>query len=540
MKKGTSAGRDLVLLAAFAAALFLTSLGSHDLWNPNEPIYGQAVVEMSRGGDWLVPRVNGLVFAEKPILYYWMALAASKALGGVGEWTLRLPSALAGVVSVLAIYLLVAPYAGPRRARISALLLATTHMIFLGSRTVQMDILVEASTLVTLVFVSRAVDRSASSWTWAAAGAVAGLGFLAKGPVAWVCPGFVLVLYLAWTRRLRLLASPAVALGALSAAAVAAPWYALLWARGQTEVLREVLFRQNFARFVEPWDHDAPWWYYLYYFWIDMAPWAWFVPLSAALPGRADEEKRLDRLAWAWIAGILVFFSLSASKRSPYILPLAPAVAILAAGLADRLLADRLPSWRKRAALGLLAATGAVFAAGAALLVVRVLPRYPQVRGAIVGMAITLAAGALAIASGFVASRVSGTRRPAAPAAGFLAALLALELATAIVAFPAADAFKSARPFCEQVRAAAGPDAPVLSWSFWRWRASYTYYLGRPIRNVKSTDELRQAWTGPEPAFLIVEEPGLREARAVLGEAAPLVEARVGETRVYLFRSEPR
>ena len=90
--------RDLLALGFGAAVLFFVSLGARDLWQPNEPTYGQAVVEMSKRGDWIVPTVNGREFAEKPVLYYWMALAAAGALGGVDEFVLRLPAAAAGVL----------------------------------------------------------------------------------------------------------------------------------------------------------------------------------------------------------------------------------------------------------------------------------------------------------------------------------------------------------------------------------------------------------------------------------------------------------
>ena len=61
--------RDLVLLAIGSALLFGVRLGARDLWNPNEPIYGEAVREMAQRGEWLVPYVNGIAFAEKPILF---------------------------------------------------------------------------------------------------------------------------------------------------------------------------------------------------------------------------------------------------------------------------------------------------------------------------------------------------------------------------------------------------------------------------------------------------------------------------------------
>ena len=107
---------DALILVLFSGFLFFVALGARDLWNPNEAIYGRATVEMAERGDWLMPSVNGKVFAEKPILYYWAALSAAKLFGGVDEFSLRVPSALAGMLSVFLTYLLVLPYAGRRRA----------------------------------------------------------------------------------------------------------------------------------------------------------------------------------------------------------------------------------------------------------------------------------------------------------------------------------------------------------------------------------------------------------------------------------------
>ena len=97
----SSSRRDLLLLTAGCAVLFGLKLGARDLWNPNEPIYGEAVVEMAQRADWLVPHVNGLVFAEKPVLYFWLALLASKLMGAISEASLRVPALLAGLVTMV-------------------------------------------------------------------------------------------------------------------------------------------------------------------------------------------------------------------------------------------------------------------------------------------------------------------------------------------------------------------------------------------------------------------------------------------------------
>jgi len=71
----------LVLAAGFA--LFFLGLGNHDLWNPNEPVFAEGAREMMERGEWLVPYVNGRLYVDKPILYFWAILAASVPGGEV-------------------------------------------------------------------------------------------------------------------------------------------------------------------------------------------------------------------------------------------------------------------------------------------------------------------------------------------------------------------------------------------------------------------------------------------------------------------------
>lgn len=538
----TASRRDLLVLAVFATVLFIPWLGARDLWNPNEPLYGQAVAEMAGRGDWLVPTVNGAVFDEKPILYFWLALAAAGILGEVDEFALRLPSAAAGIAAVMLVYALVLPYAGRRRARLAGLILATTFIVFWSARQVQMDLLLAACTLAVVFGATRAIDRFwAPVAGWGLAGVAAGLGFLAKGPVGLVCPALVVVPYVAVTGRARELARPALLLGGLAFVIVAAPWYVMLWARGETSFLAELLVRQNFLRFVEPWDHQAPWWYYLEYFWIDMAPWSWFVPLALGLKPNDEREQRMHRLAWSWIIAVVFFFSASASKRSPYILPVAPAVAVLVAGLADHWLAGRLGRWRASGGVALaslfglgLLAGGLVLAAGAPW----VDEPGPNIERALCVMVVVLSTAGLLGLGGIFAAR----RRPMAAPAALLVAVVAVYLVASGWALPAANAFKSHRPLCEAIRSHVGPDDPLRGFHAWRWRASYSFYTGRPIPNLETIDELREYWTRSERVFLVVERGRLAEAREVIGLLEPLEARAIGNNFAYLFsnRSEPR
>jgi len=225
--------RDILLLMLAAAVLFTVSLGGRDLWNPNEPIYGQAVREMERDGAWMVPIVNEKVFAEKPMLYYWIGRACSFLPGGSSETNLRLPSVLSALASVWMVWYLVLPYAGHKRALTAAGLFATTFGVFWAARTIQMDILVMVSTLGVVLPLSRVADHGMSRWKgWILAGVAAGIGFMGKGPVAWVLPAVIFGLYLLWTRRPKMLVTPQAFTGALVAILVAAPWHLMIWFSG--------------------------------------------------------------------------------------------------------------------------------------------------------------------------------------------------------------------------------------------------------------------------------------------------------------------
>ena len=525
--------RDRILLVIGCAVLYGVRLGARDLWNPNEPIYGEAVREMAQLHTWLVPHVNGLPFGEKPILYYWLALAASKLLGGISELALRVPSALAGLLLVLGVYELVRPYSGRRHAATAAVACATTFDVWWNARFVQMDILVAVTTLWTLLPLLRVLDHGMPrARGWLAAGAVAGVGFLAKGPVTWICPGLAILAYAASTRRLRDLLRVEILLGGAAAVAIAAPWYLLLLAGGHADIVREVLIRQNFQRFRNPWDHVAPFWYYLPYFWADMAPWAFYVPLAWNLPGRDLPRRRLAILCGVWIVSIVLFFSLSKSKRDPYILPVAPAAAILAAEVALAFADDALSRARRNAFLAITWTLAAVFVGAGVTVVVKLAPKFHDLAGParLLAAASVLSGAALA----FVLSRAT-TRRGLTPPAACAVVTSLLFFVVGGWVMPEVDAYKSARPLCAGVARLMGPDDALASYNFWKWRAEYRFYLGKPIDNLPGIDALRAAWDGPRRLVLFVESDQILDARRVIGDRAPVLARGVGSGKTYVF-----
>lgn len=92
----------LFALALLAALCFQ---GSRGVWEPDEGFYTVAAGEMARSGDYVVPRVNGGVFLEKPPVVYWM-MASGLKLFGWNEWGLRFFHALCLALTALLVALL--------------------------------------------------------------------------------------------------------------------------------------------------------------------------------------------------------------------------------------------------------------------------------------------------------------------------------------------------------------------------------------------------------------------------------------------------
>ena len=130
--------RLLVLLVG-SLLLFGTGIGMRSLWNPNEPVYGEGTREMMVRGNYYLPTVNGIIYSDKPVFYFWTMLAGCLLTGGLSVAGLRLPSVIAGVLSVLLIYRLGRQIFGIRAGFLAAICLASTVMFWWHSQYIQMD-----------------------------------------------------------------------------------------------------------------------------------------------------------------------------------------------------------------------------------------------------------------------------------------------------------------------------------------------------------------------------------------------------------------
>jgi 4-amino-4-deoxy-L-arabinose transferase-like glycosyltransferase len=466
-------GRSSFLVSLFLALLLcFAAIGSHSLWSPDEPTGAGVGRAMRDGGDWIVPRLNGEPFLEKPPLYWW-SLAASLSLLGISDAAARVPSALFGVLTLMVAWTAGRRLGGPRQGLLAVVVLATTMLFVQNATRVTVDpalmLFVALAHLGFVLLAELAESRSPGEARWARLLArsiivlALSLAFLAKGIVALGLGAGPPVLYLLATRRARFLRELLLlaALGIPVFALLVAPWAVALQRAAGWDGLRECLVNNTVSRFVHTdlsrrYGHTEPFWFYL-----AIAP-AWLLPWTLALPAmllggmrdgmrggifrRETPGSEGHRLLLA-TAGIgLLMLSIPSSKREVYLLPLLPAFAVCVAGWLDGVGdGTRPPGEVKPLDRRTLLALGGFAAAlplvlGAAALWLAWAPHVPAgaaaLRGALpaAGIAgfglVSLAAGA-GLALGLV-------RRRASPSVSWIMAallLLVLGLETAVEGF---------------------------------------------------------------------------------------------------------
>jgi 4-amino-4-deoxy-L-arabinose transferase-like glycosyltransferase len=223
---------------------------------------------------------------------------------------------------------------GERAGFWGALALGLSPGFMSMARLLLLDGLLALCVTLALFAAFEAVRRDQLRWGWWLVSAVAcGLGILTKGPVA-----LVLVAVPIWLHRrltnstCRLGWRACLAFGGVVVATVV-PWYAAICVR-MPEFARYFLWEHNVMRFLAPFDHQRPIFFYGPILLIGLLPATLLLyPLLRFLLARDAEEIRLrcPELGFLLLAGgwCVMFFSLSGCKLPTYILPSFPPLALV-------------------------------------------------------------------------------------------------------------------------------------------------------------------------------------------------------------------
>lgn len=319
----------LVLLIFLSGVIFLIPLPYMDITGGHEAREGLRLHEIVTTGNWVFSEV-----LRKPPLFYWMGGLIAHLRGGtVDVVSLRLPSGLLAGCGVVVVWGLGRHATTPTGGLLAALILLTSPLyVWLGYNGRTDMTLCFFITLSLLLFFT----TSTRSWqarayeVWAPYLFFAALAFalLTKGPVALILVGLPVVGFLTWRRdrsggRALLRPGPVFFFVVLGCG-----WY--LWAAVEAgaDFWRTQLLEENVSRFTGGIDTTSPF-YYLEPLLSMFAPWSLLLPFALWQAVKERKQNQGPFFLALWWTAVVLFFQLSAYKRSRYLLPAYPAAALL-------------------------------------------------------------------------------------------------------------------------------------------------------------------------------------------------------------------
>ena len=537
---GSSAFSDLLVLALFFGALMFFGLGRLALANPDEARYAEIPREMALRDDWVTPRLNDTPYFEKPPLVYWL-VGASRALFGPGEFALRLAPALFGVGGILLTYGATRRLFGREAGLAAGVVLGTSVLYFILSRILLLDMVVSvliSAALFCFILGVREPAGPTRRRLFYAVYVSAALATLAKGLIGFLLPGAVMFCWLLcfdqWN-RLRPFYLPT-GLGLFLA--IAAPWHYLA-AERNADWAQFYFIREHWERFTTTAHSRAePFWFFVPVIAAGLFPWVGFLggAIRAAIPGGWIRRKE-NADAWfliAWAVFVFLFFSKSASKLIPYILPLFPPLAALIGSWIAKCWSERAAS-RLRVGFGVFAFVCGVLAVAFFAVVMK--PgaiRDPEQALALRPFGVAIA---IILLLGGVAASWAAKVRGVAAGVGTVVATMIGFLLVLIVASPDIQR-AGTKDLALIARARVAADERVFH--YWAFFHDFVYYSGRTVGLVGYIDELevqflapeeraarfiddaalRREWSGPARMWLVVRKRDQEHPKSVFADAS--------------------
>ena len=522
-------------MALLLAALVLWTLpiGRRPLANQDEARFALLAREGVESGHWLLPRVRGVIYLNKPPLYFWTVGLLALPWGAVTDANAPLASVLSALAAVLAVVAIGRRLWGFEVGLAAGLVCATAPYFYFMSHQVLSDMMLTAWLAWALYFLVTARQEAAPvrrliGFYLCVAGALA-----TKGPAALMALAAALAAVLiedGWRCGLRWMRLP---LGVGLLALSTLPWllpYLLQTERSYVGGVvvghyGEWYFREKAdSRLAELADNLGR-----------FLPWALFLPAGLWWWWRDRDTRRRPLLAWTAVIAVAV--SLSGEQRARYFLPVVPPLSLLVAELLVR--APLEPSRRGRR---FLLASLWVLLLGAAVAVAWLLRYAPEARlrgpGTFVPSADweRLVVGALALAGVAAALALLAWRGSGFAAGTALALALGGILGVVGWTYPPRYAERSnVRGFTAALAARVPPGARILAHP--DAGLAYDFYLRRPVRELPGAAELEAELSAPRPGdVLLMREAGWAATRP-RAEARweVLLADRVGRDRMVLL-----
>ena len=312
--------------------IYILPLNVRPLIIPDETRYAEIGREIIETGDWIVPRLDGLRYFEKPILGHWLN-ALSIEVFGENAFAVRLPSALSVGLSALILFFLVRRFTNDTTCAIMAasVFLTCLEVFAVGTFCVLDSIfsmLVTAS--MAAFFIAFMETRPTAKIVFLiGAGFTCGLAFLTKGFLAFVIPAIVFVPFAIRQHQLKELLR-VFWMPVIIAVITILPWGIMIYLK-EPGFWHYFFWTEHIERFISPdgGQHPYPFWFFIPVIIIGTLPWTTQIIGVIYRLRKNLSNNPLLSFSVCWFLFPFLFFSISRGKLVTYILPCFPPLAIL-------------------------------------------------------------------------------------------------------------------------------------------------------------------------------------------------------------------
>jgi 4-amino-4-deoxy-L-arabinose transferase-like glycosyltransferase len=284
------------------------------LFDEDEGFFAEASRQMIAIGDFVSISVNGEDRYDKPALFFWFTTISLKIFG-INELAVRLPSFLFFLLTLALVFRFTKKYFSESSAILAIIITIGMVQFQVLARAVVSDNLLNLLVSVALFSFYKYQERPQIK-TLFCVYTFAGLGFLTKGPVAFVIIFGVILIFLFLSKNLRLLRKILHPLLILWAFIIPMPWFYLAYQKSGDFLFTDFIIKHNFGRFSQTMEsHGGHIWYYFPVLLLSFLPFSHL--LFSVVKGLKFDKKNLFLITWFLVSFIL--FSLSKTQLPHYI-----------------------------------------------------------------------------------------------------------------------------------------------------------------------------------------------------------------------------
>ena len=300
--------------------------------DPTEVCYTLTAKEMLEADDFISPRIYGNFWYDKPIFFYWELILAY-SIFGVNEFASRFFPAVFATLGVFATYFFGTKLYNEKIGLTAAIILSTTLEYWYISHAIITDMTLFCCISITLMSFYFGYVRKKFSLYYVSY-ISAGIAVLTKGPIGFLLPGLIILIFLAFEKNFSHLAKMKLPSGLGIFFAIVALWYLPMTILHGRDFIEGFLGVHNFLRAtVTEYTKTNVIYYYTIIFFVGFFPWV-FPILYAGIKNFWRERKlpKLDqreKFLLIWAVTVFVVFQSFATKYVTYTLPYMMPIVIL-------------------------------------------------------------------------------------------------------------------------------------------------------------------------------------------------------------------